>query len=120
MTLDEIIKLNIFHLFGADELPEEKRRQILTDMTQMLLERVVMRISDGLAPDKKEAFYRIFGGAPSSDDEKRAFLGAHVADFNDIVLEEALAFKYAVAKFAEERGVAGGMVSSAPGAATFL
>ncbi|MEK7560386.1 MAG: DUF5663 domain-containing protein [Patescibacteria group bacterium] len=102
VSIDDVIQLNILNILGADKLPEEKRKQILADMTRMLLEQVVMRISDALPADKKEEFYRVFGGAPSSDDEKRAFLRAHVSDFDEIVLQEVMAFKYAVAQFAED------------------
>ena len=105
LPIDELVQLNILHVFGADKLPKEKRTQILADMTQMLLERVALRISDALGSDKKDEFFRLFGGAPSSDDEKHAFLRAHVPDFNDIVMQGVTAFKYAAAKFAEERGL---------------
>ena len=101
MNVDEFLKTNVLDLVGLADAPRDVRESFLARASEMVLEAVVSRIDKSLDADKREEFYRVFKEG-TNEEEKQAFIKAHVPNFEEIVGEETGRVKIALVKAAQE------------------
>lgn len=95
MTLDEILNVDILDALGLSHASEGEKEKALDDAATFVLMHVIKRIRLELPMSKRDEFERILQ-PETSNEERIAFLNAHVPDFEDMVLEEMLRFKAAM------------------------
>lgn len=100
-TIGELLNLNILELFGVNDASEEEKKKFLTQASEVILQRVVMRVQKELPEDKRERFLQLFE-KPSADEERAKFLREEVPDLEAITLEEILSFKEEAVRLANE------------------
>lgn len=93
MDIPDGFNLDILKVFGLEKNPE-KWDEFFAGATEAIMLSVVRRVEQGLTEEKKEEFLRLFE-TPASDEEKRAFLDAHVPGFKELMFEEVTRFKEA-------------------------
>jgi len=85
------IQDDILKELEIDKLPPEKREEILTAMTELLLKRLTVRVLENLHEQQQEEFSKI---SASGDPEKiNQFFVANVPDYETIIQEEIALFK---------------------------
>ncbi len=91
-TTASLIEANILDLLGLQQLPEARKTELLTRMTEVIQDRISDRILEVLSADDRTAFDRLLERG-ASPDELDSFLKAKVPEFSQIVAEEVLRFK---------------------------
>ena len=82
---------DIFELLGIENAPQEKKDEILNNMTRTIQNRVIARVLDGLDDASVKEFEKIID---EGDDQKtKTFLDAKGVDLTQITAEEALNYK---------------------------
>ncbi len=90
--MDDIITTNLLDALGLSSAPEEEKQDFLKKAAAMVLGELVQRIKKQLPEDKQEDFLAVFSGE-HSDDERLLFLRNYVPNFEELLIDEALAFK---------------------------
>jgi hypothetical protein len=83
---------NILDLLGLTHLPESRKTELLTRMTEVVQDRISDRVFEMLSADERAAFDRLLERG-ASDEEVGAFLVAKIPEYHTIAAEEALRFK---------------------------
>jgi len=85
------LKENIIKNLGIDQLPEDKKEEVLMLMTEALLKRILITTLEKIPANKKEEFDEIF---KSKDSEKiNEFLSNNVPDYEKMLKNEIENFK---------------------------
>jgi gas vesicle protein len=85
------LKESIIKDLGIDQLPEDKREEVLLMMTEALLKRILIVALEKIPGNKKEEFDKIFA---SKDSEKiNEFLSDNIPDYEKMVKNEIENFK---------------------------
>ena len=94
------LKENLIKDLGIDQLPEDKREEVLTLMTEALLKRIVVVALERIPGNKKEEFDEIF---KSRDSEKiNEFLSDNIPGYEKMVKNEIENFKKEMKKTASQ------------------
>jgi len=101
ITIEELVDINLLEAFGLGDASEEQKREFTEKSTEVILERVVRRVADAMAPDARDKFYALFKDGVG-DDERWGFIDKHIPNFEEIMLEELLKFKAEALEVAEE------------------
>ena len=91
-TVGELLSLDILGVFGLHEASEEEKQEFFKETSELILQRVVMRVQKELPEAKRERFLQLFE-KPSADEERAKFLRDEVPELEAITLEEILTFK---------------------------
>ena len=86
------IKKNISTVLNIDNLPEEKREQILTDVGGIIFQNVLMRVLENM-PEKEQDEFEALLDKNADSEEVFEFLNSKTQNFPKIIEEEALKFK---------------------------
>lgn len=88
----KIIENDIITLLGLQNLPPEEQQMLVAKMSDVIMERVTLRILDALSPEDKKAFDALIAqnAAPERVEE---FLQGKVKDLEAIRTAEILRFK---------------------------
>ena len=90
---------NIIAILGIENLPLERKNQILQKITGLIEKRLLIRIHDGLAEKQQAEFGQLL---ESGESEKlSAFLEKHVPDLAVWIAEEASQIKQELAQWLE-------------------
>jgi hypothetical protein len=88
-TQKEIMEENIIELLGLQALPYEKKTRLLEQMSNLIQQRIMLRIMDQLKDEDKDKMAEI-----EKDFEKIAnFLAEKVPNLEDIIKDEVLKVK---------------------------
>jgi len=98
-TIQELWELNLVKAFGLDSASEQEKKEFLDHTSQLVMQKVVERIEQELPEEKREEFLQVFE-QPGVQEEKVAFIKQNVPNFEEILLEEMLAFKEEALKVA--------------------
>lgn len=92
MDIQKLIEGNIIDLLGLQSLPEKEKTELLTQLGEVVQERVTDRTLETLSEADRETFDALLEkNAPEND--INAFLHASVKDLDQIVAEEVLLLK---------------------------
>lgn len=92
MDAKALLEANIIEILGLQHLPEARKTELLTRMTEVIQDRISERILDGLSADDQAAFDQLLERG-SSEDDINAFLKTKIPEFQDIAAEEIVRFK---------------------------
>ncbi len=90
-AIDELLSKDILELMGAQDMPQEQKRNLYTKMMETIQNRVIDRISNGLTPADREQWKAL---AEGGDQAKMVhFFQTHNIDTNALLLQEAMLYK---------------------------
>lgn len=92
MDAKTLLEANIIEILGLQNLPEARKTELLTRMTEVIQDRISERILDGLSADDRVAFDQLLERGAGEDDIN-AFLKTKIPEFQDIAAEEIVRFK---------------------------
>jgi len=84
---------NIFQSLGIEHLPDERKRDILGNLTEVLEKRIFLKIVNKLKEVEREEFANLLSDDDKSDEQKIAFIHNHIPDFTDFLETEIALFK---------------------------
>ncbi|MBI4708787.1 MAG: hypothetical protein HY764_01125 [Candidatus Portnoybacteria bacterium] len=87
----EVLKKNIITELGLDNLPEERKLELLGKMSDLIQKRVLLRVIKSLSLDDKEQFDKLLG--QENEQEIYRFLISKVPNIDEITDEEVIRFK---------------------------
>lgn len=93
MDIPEGFNLDVLKAFGLEK-SSGKWDEFFARAGEAIMLAVIRRVERELPEDKAEEFLRLFEGA-ATDEEKKAFLDAHVPRFKEMMFEEVARFKEA-------------------------
>lgn len=91
ISYEDIIEKDILGLLGANNMPEEQKRNLYTKMMDTVMNRAMIRVHDALSEKDREEWKKLLdeGDKPKMD----KFLHDHGVDLPKILVEEALILK---------------------------
>lgn len=93
---NSLSRTNIVAMLGLADLPDTERAKIVSELAEMVEERVLLRLADLLPKKKMNDFLSLI--KLQNDDEISQFIEMNVPDFRKIIAEESLICKGELAK----------------------
>lgn len=84
---------NFLEELGLNNLPEDKKIQLLDDVGRMIQQNVIFRVIEVMNESDKDEFDRVIGENMDNPEAILNFLKAKVPNFETIVSEEVEKFK---------------------------
>lgn len=84
---------------GLDELPEEERNELLSDIGEVIFEAAMRKTLQNLPPDKQDALMALFDASAADPENEQkakaieAYLKEHAPDFERYLAEESASFR---------------------------
>lgn len=100
--MDDLITANLLDAAGLSDASEEEKQEFFSKAASIVLARLVQRIEDQLPEDRRKEFFSVFS-ENRSDEERISFLRVHVPNFEQLFIDEALAFKKEALDIAKDR-----------------
>lgn len=88
----KLLQGNIIDLLGLQNLPEDRKQQLLTQMSQVLQDRLTDRLIETMSKEQRDQFERLLNTDPTTD-QIDAFLKAAVPDYVELAMDEVVKFK---------------------------
>jgi len=85
---------HILSLFQVDTLPAEKQKEFMDQMTDVLEQKILLRLLRELEGETKRQFVALVEA--ENQDELQAFVETHIPNLLTFVEEEALTFRKAL------------------------
>ena len=79
---------NIFDLLGVQDLPAEKKRELLDSITDTLETRLFLRLVQGMTEEERKEFADILADDSKTDEDKTTFIREKFPDFSQILETE--------------------------------
>lgn len=91
MDIQELLSANIIEALGVENLPDDKKANLLASMIDLVQKRVTLRLIEGLPESELAEFGKL---ADSKDSEALAsFAEKHGKNFEEIIKEETAKLK---------------------------
>ena len=87
-----LLEFDFLKAEGLGDAPDSEKKAFLEKIGRQILYRVVERVEQSLAPEKKSEFKKLFEGT-SPEEARVSFLEQNAPDFEEILMEEAVQFK---------------------------
>lgn len=84
---------------GLDELPEEERSELLSDIGEVVFEAAMRKTLQNLPPEKQDALIALFDASTADPQNEQkaqaieAYLKEHAPDFERYLVEESASFR---------------------------
>ncbi len=88
----KIIENDLISLLGLQNLPPEEQEALVAKMSDVVMERVTLRILDALSPDDKKVFDELIAKNTAPENVEK-FLQEKVKNLEEIRTAEILRFK---------------------------
>ncbi|PIS41792.1 MAG: hypothetical protein COT25_01195 [Candidatus Kerfeldbacteria bacterium CG08_land_8_20_14_0_20_42_7] len=98
--MNDVITKNIIELLGLENLPEEKKKALLDQMSSVVQSRIARRVDALLSEEQKEHFNKMVADG-ADENAINAYLSKQVPKFDEIATEEILKFKEEMVKESE-------------------
>ena len=95
ISLEELSQTDIIDLAQMQQASAEDQQKFRDEAQEIVMAAVVARIAASLSDEKREEYFRIFSSNPTNN-EKVDFLTSEVPNFEEILIDETLIFKYAL------------------------
>jgi hypothetical protein len=89
----EDAQIDLIKDLGIDKLPKEEREKILSQIGEVIQQKVTLRIVEELPEEKQEDFAKILEEAGNNPEKLDNFLEENIPNVQDIVLEEIGEYK---------------------------
>lgn len=86
--LADLIEKRIYKSLHFEDIPKEKMDQLLTEITEVVHERIVLRSIESLADDKKKAFAVELGSVGNNETAANRVMELYIPDIEQIVESE--------------------------------
>lgn len=107
VNLDDFINKDILELAGAQNMPEDEKRNIYTKMLETIQQRVMARIDDQFSDEDRQEW---LGLLDQKDHAKmNEFLHQRGINVDQLMLQEAMIYKMELVELA--KGLVGGKAS---------
>lgn len=93
VDIKKIAQSNIIDTLKLQDDSEEVKQEAINDATEIIFDSVVDRIQAELSDEALVEYDRVFG-EENPEEERAAFLKKYVPNFEEIVAEEMLRYKY--------------------------
>lgn len=97
LSYDNIMSKDILDILGLVDLPDDEKDKLKGVMGETIKNRIISRVVDALSEEDLKTWESL-----QTADEKIKFLSAHNASLERFALEEALMYKYELAKLVQE------------------
>ena len=87
----DVLKKNILVELGLQDLAEDRKLELLSQMSNLIQKRVLLRVIKSLSVEDKEKFDQLLG--KENESEIYRFLIAKVPNIEEITDEEVIKFK---------------------------
>ena len=91
--MQDILKQNIIKDFRLDELPAEKRNDILVKMTEVILKRITLAIWEILSPEDRDELEELLASETKDEIAILNFFQTKVSDLDVIMAKEVEDFR---------------------------
>lgn len=98
--MSDVITQNIIKLLGLDNLPEEKKKALLDQMSSVVQSRIARRVDELLSEEQKEHFNKMVEDG-ADENTLNTYLSEQVPKFDEIATEEIIKFKEEMVKESE-------------------
>lgn len=88
----DLVEKDLFTLLKLEDLPEEEKEKFRTEVMEIVRDRVLLRIHDGLSEEDRTAFNTLLEGTPD-EAKMQSFLKDHAIDLNQLMIEETILYK---------------------------
>lgn len=92
VTAQNLLEGNILEMLGLQSLPEKRKTELLTRMTEVVQDRISDRMAESLSADARKEFDQLIADSATGE-QLDAFIAKHVPEFPQIVAEEVMRFK---------------------------
>ncbi|MFH1171466.1 MAG: hypothetical protein V1778_02925 [bacterium] len=92
MNATTLLEENVLDILGLQQLPEPRKTELLTRMTEVIQDRINDRVLEELSGDDRAVLDRLLERG-ATEEELDAFLKVKIPGFQDIAAEEILRFK---------------------------
>ncbi len=102
MSLNESIKvaqIDLVKELGINELPQDQKKEMLAQMSEIIQQRIVLKIVDELPEDKKEEFANIINASSENPSIIDEFLQKNLPNVEELVLGEIGKYKKEMLEF---------------------
>lgn len=102
MSLKENIKaaqIDLVKELGIDKLPQPQKEEMLSQISEIIQQRVVLRIVEELPEDKKDDFANVVNESTEKPDAVDQFLGENLPNLEEIILDEIGKYKTEMMEF---------------------
>ena len=90
-SYDDIINRDILELMGAQNMPEEKKKELYTKIIDTIQNRVITRIADELSEPDLQQWKKL--AEEGNKDKMEEFLKSKNIDLKQLMFQEALFYK---------------------------
>lgn len=104
MSLKENIQaaqVDLIKELKIDEMPEEQRATLLVQMSEVIQQRIILRLIEEMAEDKKEEFTELLNGGADASEGIDAFLEEALPNVEELILDEIGKYKLEMKQFVE-------------------
>lgn len=102
MSLQESIKaaqIDLIKELGVDGLPQSQREEMLAQMSEIIQQRVVLKIVAELPEDKKDGFASVVNESSEKPEAVDEFLKENLPNLEEIILSEIGKYKTEMMEF---------------------
>lgn len=101
MDLKNLAKVDLIKELGLEDLPEEQQEKMLMDMGEIIQQRIILRVAEGLSDEDKENFVKILEEKKEQPEEIEKFIREKVPEIDDIIMEEVGRYKQEITSLIE-------------------
>lgn len=105
MSLQDNIKaaqIDLVSELGIDKLPEEQQKDLLAQISEVLQQRIVLRLVEEMPEEKKEDFGKVLQEGEKNPDKIEKFLNENLPNLEELVLDEIGKYKTEAKQFIDE------------------
>lgn len=91
MPLQDFLQKNLIEELGLQDLPEDKKEELILKIGGLIQQNILLRILNELAEKDKDEFDKVL--AEENDEKTLTFLQSKISNFDELVKEEIAKFK---------------------------
>lgn len=92
MDTKDLLETNMLDVLGLMKLPEPRKTELLTRMTEVIQDRISDRVLESLSAEDRSAFDQLLEHGAGEEDVN-TFLNVKVPEYHQIAAEEIIRFK---------------------------
>lgn len=101
MDLKNLARMDLIEELGLENLSQEQQENILSDMGEIIQQRVMLRIIEELGDGNKDEFVKLLEEKKDRPEEIEGFIRAKIPEADDIMMEEIGAYKKEIIELVE-------------------
>ena len=102
MDLKNSARIDLIEELGLENLSQEQQEKVLSDMGEIIQQRVMLRIIEQLSDRDKDEFVKRLEEKKDRTEEIENFIRAKVPEVDDIMMEEISAYKKEITELVDK------------------